>query len=164
MIQFLRRTLKSNSQVRPQAPNWNFYRMPLVEMEHLKKHSTHWRFTCDFPAKPVDLYRDYAVARFKDFDVLSFTGYNACKLMEYINIRGHHCAECTIGWYASQSPTTGQSLHVRSGTKSTNCQFEPKEGAVAGEQNFGYYVTTNNNFRCTSSPNATTNLWIGSFF
>jgi hypothetical protein len=63
--QFSKRSLKLNTPVRPKAPNWNLYRMSLPQMNSLKDLSTHWRVTCDFQAKPADLYRDYAVARFK---------------------------------------------------------------------------------------------------
>ena len=122
-------------------------------MNDLKKQSTHWRVTCDFQTKPVDIYRDYAVAiRFKNFDVMTFEGGNVCKLMKYINVRGHQCAECTTAWYAY---VNRESVHLDS--TSTACQFTPRGGAVFSEDNFGLYLFKNTKFRCTSSPDATTN-------
>ena len=156
---FSQRSLKINAPVLPKTPNWNRYRMSLSQMNDLKKQSTHWRVTCDFQAKPVDIYRDYAVARFKNFDVMTFEGGNVCKLMKYINVRGHQCAECTAGWYAY---VKGENVHFDS--QATGCQFTPGKGAVYSEDNFGLYWFTNNKFRCTSSPNATTNFWFGGYF
>ena len=156
---FSQRTLKINAPVLPKTPNWNRYRMSLSQMNDLKKQSTHWRVTCDFQAKPVDIYRDYAVARFKNFDVMTFEGGNVCKLMKYMNVRGHQCAECTAGWFAY---VNREGVHFDSTW--TGCQFTPGGGAVGSEDNFGFYSRTNNKFRCTSSPDATTNFWFGGYF
>ena len=100
--------LKTNAPVLPNTPNWNRYRMSLPQMQHLKSQSTHWRVTCDFQSNPADLHQDYALARFKDFNALSFLGSSVCKKMVYINIRGHECAECTAAvvcayWYLCSS-------------------------------------------------------------
>ena len=161
---FSQRSLKINAPVLPKTPNWNRYRMSLSQMNDLKKQSTHWRVTCDFQAKPVDIYRDYAVARFRNFNVMSFEGRNVCKLMKYINIRGHQCAECTAGWHAHIAHSTygGNAVHIDSSL--SGCQFTPASGGTMNEDNFGLYGVTNNKFRCTSSANATTNFWFGGYF
>lgn len=153
---FSKHPLKTDAPEQSQTPNWNSYRMSFSQMHQLQAQSTHWRVTCDFQTKPVDLYRDYAIATFKDFDVLSFTGTNVCMKMQYINIRGHHCNECTAGWWAIVKKN---SLHVDSSR--AQCQLQAKDGAVHSEDNFGLYAVTNNKFRCTSSADATTNIWFG---
>ena len=158
---FSKRVLKIDAPVLPKTPNWNVYRMPLTQMNNVKQQSTHWRITCDFQAKPADIYRDYALASFTNFDVMNFEGGNVCKLMEYINVRGHLCAKCTAGWYAYTSYNGGEALHLDS--PSTGCKFTPGGGATRSEDNFGLYLYSNKKFRCTSSPDATTNFWFGGY-
>jgi hypothetical protein len=79
-------------------------------------------------------------------------------LMEYINIRGHQCAECTAPWYAYKNT---KAVHV---LVATGCKLSLSEGSVRNGNSFGFYEKTNNKFRCTSSPNATTNFWFGGYF
>ena len=164
LVQFRRRLFRKDTQVRPKSPTWNLYRMSLSQMKNLKERSSHWRITCDFQAKPANLFRDYAVARFKDFDLLTFPSTKTCKLMAYINVRGHHCAECTAYWESYSHSTIGQGIHLQSSAQDS-CDFaSAKEGSVPSEDNFGFYGTINNKFRCTSSPSATTNYWFGGYF
>ena len=150
---FSRRLLSFNYPVLPDTPNWFAHRMSLTPMNKLKQQSTHWRITCDFQNKPADIHRDYARASFANFDLMTFTGSYVCKLMDYINVRGHFCANCTASWHAY--------FHLDS--SATGCQFEPTEGSEYSEDNFGLYFDTNSNFRCTSSPEATTNIWFGGY-
>ena len=147
----------TNAPVNDKTPNWNLYRMSLEQMKFLRTQSTHWRATCSFSDAP-DIYSDYARANFADFDVLNFTGYNVCKKMEYVNIRGHQCVDCTATWFAGNT----YAAHIDSSFSS--CQFVPAAGKVFSEDNFGWYGTaTNSKFRCTSNPKATTNWWFGSY-
>ena len=95
MAQFSTTAFKYDAPVSSETPNWNAYRMTHSQKSHLKTHSTHWRVTCDFQSNPTDLYRDYALASFVNFDVMTFEGAGVCKLMKYINIRGHQCSNCT---------------------------------------------------------------------
>ena len=158
---FSRRLLRFNYPVLPKTPNWFAYRMSLTPMNNLKQQSTHWRITCDFQNKPVDIHRDYALASFTNFDLMTFTGGIVCKLMDYINVRGHLCADCTAGWYAFAHFNGGEAVHLDSSV--TGCQFAPGGGSVNSEDNFGLYLYTNKKFRCTSSPGATTNFWFGGY-
>ena len=158
MPAFSYRPLKLDYPVLSKTPNWNRYRMSFSQMSSIEKQSTHWRVTCDFQTKPVDLYQDYALARFTNFNVMNFTGVNVCKLMEYINVRGYQCTMCTAGWFARG----GEGVHYDSTWK--GCQFNSAGGAVGSEDNFGLYHYNNDKFRCTSSPDATTNFWFGGYF
>ena len=160
---FSRRLLRFNYPVLPKTPNWFAYRMLLTQMNNLKQQSTHWRITCDFQNKPADIHRDYALASFANFDFMTFTGTRVCKTMDYINVRGHLCARCTAGWYAFAYKNGGEVVHLDSSVSGTSCQFVPRGGSVPDEDNFGLYATTNRKFRCTSSPEATTNIWFGGY-
>ena len=162
IVQFKKLVIKYDRQVRPKSPTWNLYRMSLPQMKNLKERSSHWRVTCDFQAKPANLFRDYAIARFKDFDLMTYISGATCKLMAYVNVRGHHCAECTAHWKSHAHPTVGYAVHLDS--SSTSCQLKASKGSVSSEDNFGYYATINSEFRCTSSPSATTNIWFGGYF
>ncbi|CAB3976579.1 Hypothetical predicted protein [Paramuricea clavata] len=128
-------------------------------MSRLRAQSTHWEVTCSFQTNSVDIYRDYARASFKEFDVLDFVGVKVCKKMEYINIRGQQCTQCTVGWFAKLNQWA---LHI-DGPASTTCQFKPGKDAVFTEDSFGHYWATNKKFRCTTSPDATTNYWFGGY-
>ena len=163
--EFTKTPLKYDAPVRSDTPSWNAYRMSHSQMSHLKKHSTHWQITCDFQSNPVDLRQDYALASFVDFDAMTFEGFAVCKMMKYINIRGHQCFDCTAPWWAGYDGIPRDSMHVdSSGIVSPDCQFDPVAGSVIDEDNFGAYVSTNTDFRCTSSRNATTNIWFGGYF
>ena len=140
------------------SPNWNLYRMSLSQMTHLKSKSTHWRATCSFPTYKVD-YTDYVRAKFADFDVMTFSGYGHCKMVEFVNIRGHQCAQCTARWWQ----LNGYIAHIDS--SHSGCQFDPTKGSVNSENNFGFYTQgeINKKFRCTANPLSTTNWWFGGY-
>ena len=149
--------LQTNAPVNENSPNWNLYRMSLSQMNHLKSQSSHWRVTCSFPAYRVD-YTDYVRAKFADFDIMTFLGQGICKKVEYVNIRGHQCAQCTSRWW---QVVNLYAPHIDSSY--TPCQFVPTKGAVPSEDNFGFLFSVNNKFRCTSSPSSTTNWWFGGY-
>ena len=149
--------LPIDAPVNDKTPNWNLYRMSFPQMKFLKSQSTHWRVTCSY-RETSDIYADYARANFVDFDVLSFIGFDVCKKMEYVNIRGHQCVDCTATWFAVKD---AYATHIDSSFSS--CQFVPTTGSVSSEDNFGWYGNPNVKFRCTSNPKATTNWWFGSY-
>lgn len=159
LVQFYKHSLLTNAPVNEHSPNWNLYRMNLPQMSHLKSQSTHWRVTCSFPTHGVD-YTDYARAKFTSFDIMTFqsTHQGNCKHMEYINIRGHQCAQCTARWWQIVN-TYGPTID----SSSSGCQLNPTGGAVPSEDNFGYYHNINSKFRCTSGASSTTNWWFGGY-
>ena len=154
-----RKPLLEDAPVNENSPNWNLYRMSLSQMTHLKSQSTHWRATCSFPTHRVD-YTDYVRAKFIDFDIMTFRGYGICKKAEYVNIRGHHCVQCTSRWWQN----SGYFAHIDS-NGSGSCQLRPGRGSTSSENNFGYYVqgVINSKFRCSSGPLSTTNWWFGGY-
>ena len=151
-------TMQYNAPLNEHSPNWNLYRMNLAQMTHLKSRSTHWRVTCSFPTHKVD-YTDYVRAKFADFDILTFSGWGICKKVEYVNIRGHQCAQCTSRWWQDSK----MAAHLDS--SHTGCQFVPTQDSVSSENNFGQYHEreTNKKFRCSASPLSTTNWWFGGY-
>ena len=98
---------------------------------------------------------------FVNFDVMTFEGEAVCKLMKHINIRGHQCSNCTAPRWGVRSKW---SLQIDTSEAVPACQFDAREDAVYDEDNFGFYVTTNSNFLCTSSADSTTNFWFGGYY
>ncbi|XP_028413149.1 uncharacterized protein LOC114536005 [Dendronephthya gigantea] len=154
MTEFRSTFLSVDAPVDPGFLNWNKYRMSLGMMNDLSAQSTHWRATCSFPTHGVD-YVDYVRGKFRDFDIVNFRQWRVCKRVEYVNIRGHQCSDCDMPWWQDLQ----SSLHTDSSYKT--CGFDPTQGAVSSEDNFGYYSTVNPNFRCTADASATTNWWFG---
>lgn len=89
-------------------PNWERYRIGRSRMRIVKEQSSHWRITCDFPTHGVD-YRDYVRASFENLDPLKYEASGECREMEYINIRGRNCTQCTAAWW--QTDTSQQLSH-----------------------------------------------------
>lgn len=139
------------------VPEWNNYRLSMSRMESIQDVSTHWRATCNFPTDGVD-YRDYIRVSLKNLNLLQEpTESGFCLLTEFVNVRGHECFNCTVLIFHSSV----FSLHMDSYEgPSSGCDFG---GGIADEDNFGYYLTQNPAFRCSSSPSSTTQYWLGSF-
>ncbi|XP_028403794.1 uncharacterized protein LOC114526401 [Dendronephthya gigantea] len=158
MNQMTRRTLGQDAPVNENSPNWNLYRMSPSQMAYLKSQSTHWRSTCSFPSYKVD-YTDYVRAKFTDFDIMTLLGHGICKKVEYVNIRGHQCAQCTSKWWQVSNVFAP---HIDSSF--SGCQFVPTQGSTPSENNFGFYLDGyNRKFRCSSGPLSTTNWWFGGY-
>ena len=155
--QLRKNPLQIDAPVNENSPNWNLYRMSLLQLNHMKSQSSHWRVTCNFPIDGVD-YIDYVRAKFADFDIMTFLGHGLCKKVEYVNIRGHQCAQCTSRWWQVVN-TYAPAID----SNASGCQFVPTQGSVFSEDNFGVYDFVNNKFRCTSSPTSTTNWWFGGY-
>ncbi|XP_046843107.1 uncharacterized protein LOC124437136 [Xenia sp. Carnegie-2017] len=155
--QFQSKALQEDAPVNENSLNWEIYRMSNSQMNYLKSQSTHWRATCSYPTKKVN-YRDYVRAKFSDFDVLAFAGSGICKKVEFINIRGHQCAQCTSKWWQVLNTYMA---HIDS--SSSGCQLHPSAGSISSEDNFGYYGTFNKKFRCTANRFSTTNWWFGGY-
>ena len=149
--------------VNQDAPEWNRYRLSMSRMKSIRNVSTHWRATCNFSTIGVD-YRDYWRVSLRSLDLLAEpTRVNAgfCLLSEFVNIRGNICTNCTVltGYSSSYS------LHLDSWFgQNIGCDFNGRpHGGKKNEDNFGFYVTTNPDFRCTSSMKSTSQFWLGGF-
>jgi hypothetical protein len=58
-------------------------------------------------------------------------------------------------WHINAHPAMDSSI--------SSCEFVPTAGSVPSEDNFGYYDFFNTNFRCTTTPDSTTNWWFGGY-
>ena len=125
-------------------------------MSFLQHVSTHWRFTCGFKKYGID-YRDYMRAKTSALDIMKFNGYGICSQVELINIRGHVGRNVDAAFWQA----TLMSFHVDS--HKLYCEYSAYLGSLASEDNFGYYLVQNSDFRCTESPNGTTQLWFGTY-
>ena len=150
--------LFKNKPLEEENVNWYLYRLRLSRMEDLKVVSTHWRATCSLQLSGVD-YTDYVRVELSRLDLIKFQGSNVCFPVEFINIRGHSCNNCTVSWW--QLP--GVLLHHDSSVQA--CDFGATPGSLGSEDNFGLYTVTNPKFRCTDAdqPFSTTNHWIGGY-
>ena len=104
-------------------------------------------------------FRDYMRVSLQSYDFLvQPVAESFCLLSEFLNIRGDECTNCTI--LAANGSTF--SLHVDSyyGPRILGCYFG---GGIENEDNFGNYVATNPDFRCTSSMSSTSQFWLGRF-
>ena len=136
---------------------WNKFRLSWSIMNSTLSHSTHFRATCNFNTDGL-VTTDYLRAKTTNLNILQLNGW-PCVKMEYVNIRGYDCYDCTA--------LLGQVIHLHIHTDSSviSCQFKSaSNGSVKsgdGEDNFGYYNTINTLHRCTSGDDATTQWWFG---
>ena len=137
---------------------WNKFRLSLRLMNSTLSHSTHFRATCNFNTDGL-VTKDYLRAKTTDLKILKWRG-SLCVKMEYVNIRGYGCYNCT----AKIFQLSNMHLHIDL-YDSPYCQFTSAHNGSdklpGGEDNFGYYQTINPLHRCTSGNDATTQWWFG---
>ena len=135
---------------------WNKFRLSLPIMNSTLSHSTHFRATCNFTDGL--LTKDYLRGKTTERNILLLNG-RPCVTLEYINIRGYDCYDCTV------LMAQGINVHLHTDSSLESCQFKSASNdsvkAGGGEDNFGYYGTINPSHRCTSGENATTQWWLG---
>ena len=142
------------------SPNWQAYLIKRPYLLWLRNQTTHWRATCRYNTDGT-VYRDYLRASFEYFDIIRDIPEvtDACRHYEFVNIRRNECVNCTARtWYMKGV----WPLHIDSYFQDL-CDFD---GSLSGdlihsEDDFGLYGVVNPIFRCTSSPEATTQFWIG---
>ena len=146
--------LKLNAPVNDNNPNLYQYRMSLTRMKQIRAMSTYWYAVCNFNGTMSDR-RDTVRGKLSELDPIAYTGNGECRKVEYINIRGFTCKQCTVLWYQ----VTGNMLHVDSSVDGS-CDLDARCGAVSSEDNFGLYGgSVNNNFTCTENDASTTSWW-----
>ena len=135
---------------------WNLYRLSLQQMWSIANQSTHFRATCNFPTQGLQ-YTDYARAKLEVVNIFG-TYSSTCLPFEYVNIRGNECSNCTA--HAKQQSGKAWTMNSYK-SKLKGCQFDGSPGANGDEQNFGRYISINTDHRCSSSPESTTQHWLG---
>lgn len=157
---FLWTSLREDAPKMPKNPNWLLHRLGKPEMSSIREQSTKWRITCCHDTADGVDYQDYVRGSISEVDLLDFEG-KQCVTVDYINIRGQSCRNCTA--YVFQKVAT---FHFPS--NKGECDFQttgfkdcPKIGLRKFESNFGFYGCANELHRCSASPNATTQIWFG---
>ncbi|CAB4011512.1 Hypothetical predicted protein, partial [Paramuricea clavata] len=121
-------------------------------MQSIQKDSSKFRMTCNYDTDGV-VFRDYLQAANDQMDIITFVKGEVCILVEWINIRGQECKNCTA-FLAQGGPykLTLQSDSYYAGH--LGCEFLPNNGLYCsghGEDNFGVYRCVNPAHRCSSS-------------
>ena len=139
-------------------PNWSDYRMSRNTMQHVKRDATHWRATCNYDTYGLNK-TDHIRGRLSEMDILTFVGGHTCARVEYINVRGISCHNCTT--HFKQNGNSHPFIDSGRG----DCQWNARQGGVnVGNNwcdNFGKYVVINPAHRCSSSDSSTTQWWLG---
>lgn len=138
--------------------SWSEYRLSKSRMKSIQKYSTKWRFTCCYDTDGV-VYTDFALGTKHKMNVLTFYNSGGCVTMEFINVRGKECRNCTANWIQG----SGQALNFNPESRLhlTKCDFSPTGPLECEENYFGNYECPNSEHRCSSSHKATTQTWLG---
>ncbi|XP_028406265.1 uncharacterized protein LOC114528752 [Dendronephthya gigantea] len=141
--------------------NWHSYRISMPRMQSIQNDSTKWRITCEFDKNKTVNKTDFLLGAKKDVDILTYDEFGVCKRLEYANVRGFDCFDCTLVLYQR----TGYSLHsdaLRSQQKNCDLKVDvAKQCGSGGEDNFGFYHCQNVEHRCSATPKSTTQTWLG---
>jgi hypothetical protein len=159
---FSRKTFNLNFSVDENTPRWDAYRLSKPRMQSIQKDSSKFRMTCNYDTDGV-VFRDYLQAANDQMDIITFVKGDVCLFVEWINIRGQECKNCTAFLY--QGGPTKRPLHTDSYfAGDAGCEFWPSMGLYCSgdeEDNFGRYQCVNPAHRCSSSQSATTQIWFG---
>ncbi|CAB4010820.1 Dihydrolipoyllysine-residue acetyltransferase component 3 of pyruvate dehydrogenase complex [Paramuricea clavata] len=146
------------------TPRWDFYSLSKSRMESIRNDSSKWRITCEYDTEGV-VYTDYMEGWNDIIDIMTYEQFSpsfVCSLdkhkIDYVDVRGQNCRNCTVP--IIQAPYNPLHLDIYF----SMCDFKPTKSLYcdsAGEDNFGRYLCTNPNHRC-SFPTATTQTWFGS--
>ena len=161
--QFRTYPLYKDHPVAENVPNWAAYRLSKTRMLSIQSQSSHWRATCNYNTDGVVL-ADYIRSSFRNVDPITFNG-AGCKKMEYVNIRGKVCKECTTWCHQTETVTfLVANWHGEFNAGANKCSYVNAAGVIRDEFSFGFYGNHNVNsgHRCVSGQASTTQYWIGS--
>lgn len=156
---FKNKAFSDDAPINENTPNWNIYRQTWARMNTIRKHSTHWRATCDINHLQTIDYQDYLRGKFSDFDIMTWYGSRSdCKPLEFISILGKTGGRGTTAGFYQYS--NSYFLHIDNGN--TSCSFVPPLNPSADY--FGYYGDgLNTEFRCSENYASTTQWWFGGY-
>jgi hypothetical protein len=150
--------------VNENTPRWDEYRVSKFRMQSVQDDSSKFRVTCKYDTDGLN-YTDYIEAKKEHIDVLNFENHHkhspVCSLVDYVNIRGDDCAFCTMILFQVRDKYT---FHTDSAGIGAACDFQSSGAELCGgggEDDFGLYGCVNPAHRCSSSADATTQLWFG---
>ena len=151
--------------------NWARYRLLKSTVLHLSEKSTHWRTTCEYEKMDID-YVDYLRSKINEtnpmaYDHRNFANAGQCRLVEYVNIRGRQCTDCTV--FLGQG--AGCILHSSSVRNSDicGCDFDSSNflsDCRTGSTEEAYFNClgagcNSGKHRCHTVTESTTQFWIG---
>ena len=141
-------------------PNWAAYRLSKVRMLSIHSPSSHWSATCNYNFDGVVL-TDYIRSSFVSMDPITHVGYY-CRKMEYLNIRGKECKECTTWCHQLDTETFSiANWWGGFGTGANKCSYVNTAGVSNDEYSFSFYRKFNSGHRCASGQASTTQHWFG---
>ncbi|XP_028413919.1 uncharacterized protein LOC114536766 [Dendronephthya gigantea] len=142
-------------------PAFNDFRLPKATFTSIQKNSTHFRITCNYDPHTFADTIDYVRLKTSTVDFLTYNSDHVtdkCILVEYLNIRGGSCTDCTVAIMQTSVYNIYTSVYVNS---NYGCDWQYPNGHATCE-NLGGYDCYNNNYRCSSSSTSTSNTWYGS--
>ena len=136
---------------------WNGYRLSKTRMESIQNDSLMWRATCQYQehSNCSDLVRGF------NDKINILTQKDGCFEVEYINVAGYFCSNCTVFFY--QKPSWTFHFYFREKREKENkCYFQPNV-SVAQADYFGAYYSDwiDTGHCCSKSPTTTTQVWFG---
>ena len=162
---FHQKPFNLNFSVDENTPRWDAYRLSKPRMQSIQNDSSNFRMTCNYDTEGV-VFRDYLQAANDKMDIITFDSFVngvVCIFVEWINIRGQECKNCTA--VLIQGGQHKFPLHFDSCYAGGQvCEFRPNNCLPCngyGEDNFGVYDCVNPAHRCSSSQSATTQTWFG---
>ena len=151
---------------------WGNYHLSKAAMSFVSQMSTYWRVTCEYNTLGVD-YVDYIRSKINETSLLTYQDIEVsqadrCRKVEYANVRGSQCEECTVGFQQSAD----YSMLVANWVSSVwGCDLKTSdfaEGCASGvnERYFGYFKGEYDNcvtghHRCAATSDSTTQFWFG---
>ena len=138
------------------------FRLSKAKFGSIQQNSTHFRITCNYNAKTFADMIDYVRLKTSVVDFLTYNSDAAthkCILVEYLNIRGGSCTDCTLAILQTSVYNIYTSVLRNS---RYGCDWQYPNGHPSCEENLGGYDCYSTDYRCTSSASSTTNTWYGS--
>ncbi len=144
---------------------WFDYRLSFERMAYIHEHSLKWRITCNYETEGVRYNHDYVRALIADVPLFTLSSNQGqCVPVLRITIHGETCYSCKA--HMVQSDQLPLHFHAR---RSTACGLDVGDTVSCNntglpeeeEDNFGYYNCINPAHGCSSSPSATTQMWLG---
>jgi len=143
--------------VNQQKPtNWPSFRFGQSKMKYIRSNSSLFRATCDYPNRNGSLVPDLLIGSLSNLDIVNEGDFGECRKFRLINIRGHQCTNCFAYVIHGKSPA----FHLHLDVTWNYCDFVPPF-QTQNEDLFGFYSTTGNGFKCTETPQSTTQWWLG---
>ncbi|XP_028393372.1 uncharacterized protein LOC114517755 [Dendronephthya gigantea] len=146
------------------ALNWGDYRLSLPRMKGIRDDgSTHWIFTCTYPERGVSDV-DYLRSKFSETDIITFkpSGKTCKKKVEYVNIRGKSCEDCSVPFAQTDTKTfsvSGSDIDC-GGLTGLN---QPRCSPSLYVKYFGFYNCRTDTHKCSEKDDSTTQLWFAHY-